>query len=418
MTALFKKKAIQKALSKELTKKPHTILLVDDEEHNLTTLSDLLVDHYEILTAQSGFQALELLETNDNNEKIHLIISDQRMPKMSGVEFLKASLEIVPKAKRIILTGYTDVKAIIDSINEARIYKFITKPFNHVDMMLTVDRALRSYSLEEQNEKLLRELRDLNRSLEEKVAERTQKLQELNASKDRFFSIIAHDLRAPLHNFVLSTDTLVDKSGELTNPSLQRLAGSLQGSALGLQRLLQNLLDWSRLQMGSWCCKPETHFIQALVQETIELISESIRQKNLTINVEIDPALEASLDKGFVSTIIRNLLTNSVKFTPSNGRISITAKAITNKNQDLIEISVTDTGRGLQPEELQKLFRIDTKHTTPGTEGERGTGLGLTLCKSLAKSHGGDLYVESTYGEGSRFFLQIPRDAHDAAYCK
>ncbi|TNE47425.1 MAG: hybrid sensor histidine kinase/response regulator [Deltaproteobacteria bacterium] len=413
MTSIFRKSAIQKLLQQERKAKPHTILLVDDEDHNLTTLSDLLMDDYNILTATDGDEALQVLQEGDNASQVQLIISDQRMPRMSGVEFLKRSLSVAPKAKRIILTGYTDVKAIIESINDAQIYKFIHKPFDHRDMLLTVRLALEAYDLEQQNQKLLHDLRELNRNLENKVAERTQELRELNAAKDRFFSIIAHDLRGPLNVFVLCTDMLMESSDALTNPTVQRLAGNLQGSALILRRLLSNLQDWSSLQMGQMRCHPKRQRLSRIVSEVHQLVEDNSRQKEQTLYIDVPDDLEADLDSNFIDTILRNLLNNAIKFTPKGGRIELTARALDVEGQCHLEVTVRDEGIGIQNEDLDKLFRIDTRHTTRGTDGEQGTGLGLTLCKSMAIEHGGDLTVESVWGQGTSFRLQLPCNAQE-----
>ncbi len=159
---LFSTAALQKALARkeESKEKKHTILLVDDEIHNVSTLRDLLSDQYNILTANDGQEALDFIQGNRNSQEIHLIISDQRMPRMSGVEFFCESLKLIPKAKRILLTGFSDVNAIIDSINKGQIYKFILKPFDRHDLLSTVHRALETYDLEVRNDLLLRELRE------------------------------------------------------------------------------------------------------------------------------------------------------------------------------------------------------------------------------------------------------------------
>ncbi len=413
MTSIFRKSAIQKLLQQEKKPKPHTILLVDDEDHNLTTLSDLLVDDYNILTATDGDEALQVLQEGDNASQVQLIISDQRMPRMNGVEFLKHSLSIAPKAKRIILTGYTDVKAIIESINDAQIYKFINKPFDHRDMLLTVQLALEAYDLEQQNQKLLHDLQELNRNLENKVAERTQELRELNAAKDRFFSIIAHDLRGPLNVFVLCTDTLVESSDALTNPTVQRLAGNLQGSALILRRLLSNLQDWSSLHMGRMRCHPKRQKLSRIVSDVHQLVEDNYKLKEQTLYIDVPDELEADLDSNFIDTILRNLLNNAIKFTPKGGRIELTAQALDVESQCHLEITVRDEGIGIKEEDMEKLFRIDTRHTTRGTDGEQGTGLGLTLCKSMAIEHGGNLTVGSVWGQGTSFRLQIPYNAQE-----
>lgn len=157
---LFNPEALKRALkeNKKQKEKKYTILLVDDEVHNLSTLQDLLSDDYNIHTANDGQEALEFIQADDNAKRINLIISDQRMPRMTGVEFFHQSLDIIPRAKRILLTGFSDVNAIIDSINMGQIYRFILKPFDRHDLLTTVQRALEVFELETRNIQLLEEL--------------------------------------------------------------------------------------------------------------------------------------------------------------------------------------------------------------------------------------------------------------------
>lgn len=175
--ALFDEQKLS-AIKQQLDNKvKHPILIVDDEEYNLQTLSSLLQEDYQPIAARAGEQALEILKNHPLEQPIRLIISDQRMPKMTGVEFLTQSLTLAPHAKRIILTGYTDIDAIIRAINDCELYKFILKPFDPNDLLLTVRRALEAYQLEIQNTVLINTLKRLNTSLEEKVKERTQELE-------------------------------------------------------------------------------------------------------------------------------------------------------------------------------------------------------------------------------------------------
>ena len=178
MALNLKKSAIDKVRDQAPAEKMHTILLVDDEESNLTSLSRILPPSYGVLTAKDGKQALELIQSHDSPSAIHLIISDQRMPRMTGVEFLKETIPIIPKTIRMILTGFTDIDAIISSINEGQIYKFLTKPVEPQELVVTVQRALEAYELEQKNHRLVEELKVLNASLEHKVTERTRELKE------------------------------------------------------------------------------------------------------------------------------------------------------------------------------------------------------------------------------------------------
>ncbi len=168
----------QASVKSEIQKKHHTLLLVDDEEAHLQALSELLGREYELLFARDGSEGLELVQNHPEPERIHLILCDQRMPKMTGVEFLALTIPIIPKAIRIVLTGYTDVATLIDGINEGQIYKFLVKPFEPQDLRLTIQRALETFELERKNAHLVEELKALNASLEQKVEARTAELKQ------------------------------------------------------------------------------------------------------------------------------------------------------------------------------------------------------------------------------------------------
>lgn len=175
----IKKEAFQKLMEQnETSEKTHTILIVDDEIHNLTALKKILEIHYKVLTAMDGQAALDLVKSMETPEDIHLIISDQRMNRMTGVEFLEQTVPIIPRTIRIILTGYTDINATIDSINKGQIYKFLTKPIDPGDFEITVKRALEVFELEEKNRNLISDLKAWNASLEHKVQEKTEEIQE------------------------------------------------------------------------------------------------------------------------------------------------------------------------------------------------------------------------------------------------
>jgi len=165
----FKSKDLKSKQKSEIAPKKHTVLLVDDEQENLDALSELLEKKYNIKTAANGQLALDLIKAEAHPEQIHLIISDQRMSHMNGVDFLRETLSIIPQSKRIILTGFADIEVSIGAINQGEVYKFITKPFEPQDMLITIQRALEVYDLEQQNLELIRNLKVLNAKLEEKL---------------------------------------------------------------------------------------------------------------------------------------------------------------------------------------------------------------------------------------------------------
>ncbi len=185
MALKLKKTAIESLKKVKTVRKDYTVLIVDDEVENLRAMVSTLEEDYEIMTAENGQEALEQVKHLYPATKIDVIISDQRMPKMTGVEFLEKSIPLIPKTKRIILTGYTDIEATIDAINKGQVYKFITKPIDPADLKITVKRAIEVQKLEIKNTELIGELKFLNTLLEQKVKERTSEL------KDAFLTIKA-----------------------------------------------------------------------------------------------------------------------------------------------------------------------------------------------------------------------------------
>lgn len=244
-----------------------------------------------------------------------------------------------------------------------------------------------------------KKLLELNHTL----IENTNMLKELNATKDKFFSIIAHDLRNPFTNLIGASELLAAPTNYNSETS-QRLGKVINEAARKGYNLLQNLLDWSRSQTGTISFKPELVVLQKVVKESWSNVKASAFSKNLEFDIFIDNNIQLMADVNMLSTILRNLLQNAVKFTPEYGRISISAI----ENNNCIVIIVEDSGVGMSEQDIEKLFRIDVKFSNPGTSKESGTGIGLLLCKEFVEKHKGKIWVTSTEGKGSKFYFSIP----------
>ena len=231
------------------------------------------------------------------------------------------------------------------------------------------------------------------------------KLIELNATKDKFFSIIAHDLRSPFNGFLGMTQIMTEELPSLTMAQVQKLATSMKKSATNLFSLLNNLLEWSQIQQGAIPINPEVIQLGVVVAGSIEMIQELAKNKGIEISTDIADGLEVFADQNMLQTVIRNLVSNAVKFTRKGGNVSISAKTTGDKN---VEISVQDTGIGMSPEIVENLFRIDVKTNRKGTDGEPSAGLGLLLCKEFIEKHAGKIWVESEEGIGSTFYFTLP----------
>jgi signal transduction histidine kinase/DNA-binding response OmpR family regulator len=255
---------------------------------------------------------------------------------------------------------------------------------------------------------ILASLRDISvrKELEEKNLEYSEKLERANLDKDKFFSIIAHDLRSPLNSFLGLTELMVEDLPSMELSSVQEMAVSMQKSALNLFRLIENLLEWAKMQRGLIPFKPEVIPLNSIVVECIEMVAESIKNKKIEIFINIPAEFKAIADANMLKTVIRNFVSNAAKFTPRGGKIQIAAQPLGSQN---VEISITDSGIGMSPEMVANLFQLNNQVNRKGTEGEPSTGLGLLLCKEFIEKLGGNIRVESQEGAGTVFYFTLPQ---------
>jgi signal transduction histidine kinase len=236
------------------------------------------------------------------------------------------------------------------------------------------------------------------------VKNQNVELHELNATKDKFFSIISHDLKGPLNSLTSFSGLLINHTDSLSKDEIKMLAGDLDKSLKNLFALLENLLEWSRSQTGKIEFTPEQVDILSLLEQNRALLQTQASTKKISIQTLYSKPTRVQVHKQSINTVIRNLISNAIKFTPEGGTITVDAK----EDNHMLEMSVKDNGVGMPEEVLGKLFRIDTKHTTKGTANEKGTGLGLILCKDFVEKNGGKIWVESEIGKGSTFHFTIP----------
>jgi len=234
---------------------------------------------------------------------------------------------------------------------------------------------------------------------------KNEELLRISAEKDKLYSIISHDLRNPFQGFLSLTEMMAEDLSKLTMDELRDIAERLKDSAVNLFLLLENLLKWSRMQQGLIPFNPETFHLLSSVEESIAAIMESAKIKGIEIFINIPDDIRFFADNNILQTVIRNLVTNAVKFTPRNGNIHISGKKLTDKS---IEICIKDSGIGMPPQMLDNLFRNDVQTNREGTEGELSTGLGLLLCKEFVTKNAGKIWVESEEGKGSSFYFTIP----------
>ncbi|HNW90933.1 MAG TPA: PAS domain S-box protein [Bacteroidales bacterium] len=247
------------------------------------------------------------------------------------------------------------------------------------------------------------------KKMEELLQKQNNDLYELNATKDRFFSIIAHDLKDP-HNAILGYSEILSENYDLlSEQDKKNYINNILLSSKSLSRLLQNLLDWANSQTGRMVYKPELLDITKVIKETMDLLHYQAKIKQIRLITDIDSSSGIFADPNMTRTILRNLVSNAIKFTRRNGFVKITTTDITDKKTDYIEISVVDNGVGINKENLEKLFKLDHKVKTSGTEEETGSGLGLILCKELVEKNKGTMSIISEENIGTTVSFTLPK---------
>lgn len=250
----------------------------------------------------------------------------------------------------------------------------------------------------------VRQLKNQKILLEETVAIKTAELNALNASKDKFFSIIAHDLKNPF-NTIIGFSEMMKESIRLNDyATFYEYTSMINNSAVQTLRLLENLLEWANSQRGKLAFMSVQFNLSELIKDEFILLEETAIGKNIELKSYVDDSLTIVADKNMIRTVLRNLISNGIKFTHRNGWVHVNAVTYYNN----VEVSVTDNGIGMKNETISKLFKIDANLSTQGTENEKGTGLGLFLCKDFVEKHGGKIWVESEYGKGSTFKVILP----------
>jgi len=230
-----------------------------------------------------------------------------------------------------------------------------------------------------------------------------QELKELNASKDKLFSIIAHDLRSPFTSLLVLSETVLHFLDDYSREELRENMQQIKTTSESVSTLLENLLAWSRLQRGLLTYQPEILNLTHIIHETAELFRMRAQQKQVNLTVMVPPNTLVYADQNMLTTILRNLLSNALKFTSIGQGVAVSA----HQETATVAVRVTDTGTGIAPEHLDQLFRLDEQYTQPGTKGEKGSGLGLKLCQELIEAQGGDIEVESTPGRGTTFTFRL-----------
>lgn len=363
--------------------KDSNILIVDDNPSNLAMLFNYLTRRgYKVLVADSGKTAL----TMANEVEPDLILLDVIMPEMDGYTVC-SEIKNNPKIKDVPVIFLSAVSSSEDKIKAFKSggVDYITKPFNYEELAARVSAQL---TIKHQKAKLEQFNKDLA---------------VVNARKDRLFSIISHDIRSPLSTILGYSEIILEDLDELSNDEIKEYSYYINNVAKEINGLMSNLLDWSRLQLDRIDYTPEEIDLGKVVERVIGLFKQSAEIKRISLSSTINGDSQITADGNMLNTILRNLVSNAIKFTHSGGEVVISSALRDNKTY----ISVKDTGIGISSNDLQDLFKMEMHKPKVGTNSEKGTGLGLLLCKEFVEKHGGALLVQSSPGKGSSFTFDL-----------
>jgi signal transduction histidine kinase len=382
------------------------LLIIDDEEEILKALYRQFRREYDVYTAPSAEQGYRLMTENP----IQVIISDQRMPGMNGAEFFGKIKNEYPDAIRLLLTGYADIQAVISAINDGNIFRYIAKPWDPVELDTIVREAFERYHLIVQNRKLLEELQESNTRLEQRVAERTAELEEmngrlltLNQQKDSFLGMAAHDLRTPLTVLQGFTDLLTHPSARPED--FKEFIVIIRETIQQMLVLLDDLLDITAIEAGKLTLRPETVAIAPFIERICKLSYRIGEQKGIQLVTDVAPDLPPiTFDPRRIEQVLNNLLSNAFKF--SHGGTTVTVQVRT--RPDAVEFAVIDQGQGIRANEIDMVFGEFQRVSTKPTGDEGSTGLGLSICRRIVDLHNGHIAVDSAIGQGSRFYFTLP----------
>jgi signal transduction histidine kinase len=382
------------------------ILVVDDEPEVARSVRDLLRLDYRVHTATRASDGMDILDKED----IAVVLTDQRMPDMTGVELLSHVRENHPATTRLLFTAYSDIRAVVDAINQGSVYRYITKPWDADELHTIVRDAVERRHLIAERERLLAELEYRNEALERANAD----LAELSDLKSNFINVASHELRTPLA-ILLPLTYLAMRTPDVQTP----LAGYLQTIWCTTDRM-RHLVDQitTMLAVGRFD-RPlvrESVLLQGLLDAAAEDVEAFVKLRRQVLVREQDGDLgRVAVEAPKIRDGISHLLLNAIKFTPDEGRITLTGRRTADGGA---EIAVSDTGCGIDAQALRHIFdpfftQLDiSKHSSGVFEhGRRGLGLGLSMVKAFVDMHGGHIDVQSELGRGSTFTIVLPPHA-------
>lgn len=401
------------------------ILIIDDEPDVLDVLENVLIEEgYDVTKALGGKAAIELLE----NRSFDLVITDLKMPQIDGIGVMKRIRQLKKDLEIIVLTGFASVKTAVEAMRDYRVFDYLTKPFDQVDEIIIVaEKAMERRNLLKEKKNLLAKLQTANAELEKRVIERTTALDTANKqlkeariaaeiasrAKTDFLATMSHELRTPLNHIIGFCELLMSNIyGEL-NEKQQSSLGNVLKSGQRLYELINDILEFTNAIDGNLEMIHSEISLDRVLKKSIDMIREKADNKKLTLTTTIGEIPDIiSADEYMLRQILYNLLSNAIKFTPEGGRVILTARMAgkdAGSGTDALLISIADTGIGLNPENLTRIFEPFFQVEETFTRRYEGAGLGLALAEKMVAAHGGKIWAQSNgLDRGSCFYFTLP----------
>ncbi len=385
----------------------HTLLIVDDEVDVLESLRHQFHRTYRVLTAGSGGQAVSVLDTNE----VQLILSDQRMPGMQGDSFLSQARRLQPDAIRMLFTGYADIQAVINAVNEGHIFRYILKPWDTVELEGIIRQAAEQYDLLAERKRLIAELQAANAQL----LHANEELARAGQLKTAFIEVASHEFNTPI-TLVLGLTELLKMANPNPVDDEREILRQITASGRQLSRLVTSMLTLLRAEDFRRTLQRSPVVLSSLIQGVVDQVRPFIHARQLHLHLALAEDLGTfEIDADKINAVLVNLLTNAIKFTPDQGQIELSAEL---EDGDEARICVADRGVGLEPQALKHLFQpfftqFDPSRHSSGDFGfcKRGLGLGLSISKQFVEMHGGEISAESDPEGGTRITVRLPRRA-------
>ena len=368
------------------------VLFLDDEESIVDGMERLFMrEPYGVAVTTDLGKAREILA----KEKIKVVVSDQRMPQISGVKFLGEIKQMYPDIVRILFTGYTDYTAAEEAINLGEVYRFISKPWKTTELVTTIRQSLLHYDLLAQA-----------KSHEEEIEMANKKLKAMYELQRDFTSTVSHELRTPLASIKTAIDLVMKRMVGEINPQQEEVLGRAKSNVDRLKRLIDDILDLTKIESGKLQMTFVFNDLHQVIKEVVRSQMDVAQSRGLDITTDLAAQNHnIPYDKDRIVQVLNNLLGNAIKFTRQGG-IVIRTEDLAQEGSLLV--SIQDTGKGIREEDLAKLFQKFQQIESAHENEEGGTGLGLAICKEILSRHGGRIWAESKLGEGSTFKFLLP----------